>query len=193
MAERLPQIARTDGAEQTPMTPREIVSELDRYIVGQRAAKRAVAIALRNRWRRRQVAEDLRDEIAPKNIIMSDPVRKVVLAYSGGLDTSVILKWLIETYGCEVVAFCADLGQGEELAPVEGKAKSTGAAEVFVEDLREEFVRDFVFPMSSSTRLNRRVFSTVSASRSLLRTVSTRGRMTIRWVGVPPCRTRNTG
>jgi len=78
---------------------------------------------------------------------MSDPVRKVVLAYSGGLDTSVILKWLIETYGCEVVTFCADLGQGEELAPVEGKAKSTGAAEVFVEDLREEFVRDFVFPM----------------------------------------------
>ncbi len=78
---------------------------------------------------------------------MSDPVRKVVLAYSGGLDTSVILKWLIETYGCEVVAFCADLGQGEELAPVEGKAKGTGAAEVFVEDLREEFVGDFVFPM----------------------------------------------
>jgi ATP-dependent HslUV protease ATP-binding subunit HslU len=73
MAERLPQIARTDGAEQTPMTPREIVSELDRYIVGQRAAKRAVAIALRNRWRRRQVAEDLRDEIAPKNIIMIGP------------------------------------------------------------------------------------------------------------------------
>jgi argininosuccinate synthase len=78
---------------------------------------------------------------------MSDPVRKVVLAYSGGLDTSVILKWLIETYGCEVVAFCADLGQGEELAPVQGKAKSTGAAQVFIEDLREEFVRDFVFPM----------------------------------------------
>jgi argininosuccinate synthase len=78
---------------------------------------------------------------------MSDPVRKVVLAYSGGLDTSVILKWLIETYGCEVVAFCADLGQGEELAPVEGKAKNTGAAQVFIEDLREEFVRDFVFPM----------------------------------------------
>jgi argininosuccinate synthase len=78
---------------------------------------------------------------------MSDPVGKVVLAYSGGLDTSVILKWLIETYGCEVVAFCADLGQGEELAPVEAKAKSTGAAQVFIEDLREEFVRDFVFPM----------------------------------------------
>jgi argininosuccinate synthase len=78
---------------------------------------------------------------------MSDPIKKVVLAYSGGLDTSVILKWLIETYGCEVVAFCADLGQGEELAPVEGKAKSTGASQVFIEDLREEFVRDFVFPM----------------------------------------------
>jgi argininosuccinate synthase len=78
---------------------------------------------------------------------MKGSVRKVVLAYSGGLDTSVILKWLIETYACEVVAFCADLGQGEELAPVEGKAKQTGAAEVFIEDLREEFVRDFVFPM----------------------------------------------
>ncbi|MET0151385.1 MAG: argininosuccinate synthase [Candidatus Binatia bacterium] len=78
---------------------------------------------------------------------MSDPVKKVVLAYSGGLDTSVILKWLIEMYGCEVVAFCADLGQGEELAPVEGKARSTGAAQVFIEDLREEFARDFVFPM----------------------------------------------
>ena len=78
---------------------------------------------------------------------MSESVRKVVLAYSGGLDTSVILKWLIETYGCEVVAFCADLGQGEEVAPVEEKARKTGASEVFIEDLREEFVRDFVFPM----------------------------------------------
>jgi len=75
------------------------------------------------------------------------PVRKVVLAYSGGLDTSVILRWLIETYGCEVVAFCADLGQGEELLTVRDKALKTGAARVFVEDLREEFVRDFVFPM----------------------------------------------
>jgi argininosuccinate synthase len=78
---------------------------------------------------------------------MKDSFRKVVLAYSGGLDTSVILKWLIETYACDVVAFCADLGQGEELAPVEGKAKRTGATEVFIEDLREEFVRDFVFPI----------------------------------------------
>ncbi|MGH7860534.1 MAG: argininosuccinate synthase, partial [Candidatus Binatia bacterium] len=78
---------------------------------------------------------------------MKRKVKKVVLAYSGGLDTSVILKWLIETYGCEVVAFCADLGQGEELDPVEGKARNTGASEVFIEDLREEFIRDFVFPM----------------------------------------------
>ncbi|MBI4589233.1 MAG: argininosuccinate synthase [Candidatus Rokubacteria bacterium] len=74
-------------------------------------------------------------------------VRKVVLAYSGGLDTSVILRWLIETYGCEVIAFCADLGQGEELLTVKDKALKTGAARVFIEDLREEFVRDFVFPI----------------------------------------------
>jgi len=77
---------------------------------------------------------------------MSSP-RKVVLAYSGGLDTSVILRWLIETYGCEVVAFTADLGQGEELIPVREKALKTGASKIYVEDLREEFVRDFVFPM----------------------------------------------
>ncbi len=73
--------------------------------------------------------------------------KKVVLAYSGGLDTSVILRWLVDTFGCEVVAFCADLGQGEELAPVEEKARRTGASKVYIEDLREEFVRDFVFPM----------------------------------------------
>ena len=70
-----------------------------------------------------------------------------MLAYSGGLDTSVILRWLIDTYGCEVVAFCADLGQGEELAPVEEKAKAVGASAVYIEDLREEFVREYVFPM----------------------------------------------
>ncbi len=78
---------------------------------------------------------------------MSDTPKKIVLAYSGGLDTSVILGWLIETYGAEVIAFCADLGQGEELSPVEGKAKSGGASKVYIEDLREEFARDFVFPM----------------------------------------------
>ncbi len=73
--------------------------------------------------------------------------KKVVLAYSGGLDTAVILRWLIETYRCEVIAFCADLGQGEELLTIRDKALKTGAARAFVEDLREEFVRDFVFPM----------------------------------------------
>ncbi|MEW5736006.1 MAG: argininosuccinate synthase [Thermodesulfobacteriota bacterium] len=77
---------------------------------------------------------------------MGAKVKKVVLAYSGGLDTSVILKWLIETYDCEVVAFCADIGQGEELAPILDKAKATGASEVYIDDLTEEFVRDFVFP-----------------------------------------------
>jgi argininosuccinate synthase len=73
-------------------------------------------------------------------------VNKVVLAYSGGLDTSIILKWLIETYGCEVVAFSADLGQGEELDGIEKKALETGAVKARIEDLREEFVREFVFP-----------------------------------------------
>ncbi|HEY5995397.1 MAG TPA: argininosuccinate synthase [Candidatus Deferrimicrobiaceae bacterium] len=71
---------------------------------------------------------------------------KVVLAYSGGLDTSVILRWLIETYGCEVIAFVADLGQGDELAPVKAKAKKTGASKVYVENVQDEFVRDFIFP-----------------------------------------------
>ena len=75
-----------------------------------------------------------------------EKIRKVVLAYSGGLDTSVILTWLVETYGCEVIAFCADVGQGEELGPVRAKAKKTGASKVYVEDLKEEFVRDFVIP-----------------------------------------------
>ena len=74
-------------------------------------------------------------------------VKKVVLAYSGGLDTSVILKWLQDQYGCEVITFTADIGQGEELAPARRKAKMLGVKQIFVEDLREEFVRDFVFPM----------------------------------------------
>src|SRR4026207_713607 len=78
---------------------------------------------------------------------MAKGVKRVVLAYSGGLDTSVILRWLIETYRCEVVAYCADLGQGEELIPVKEKALRTGASSVHIVDLREEFVRDFVFPM----------------------------------------------
>jgi argininosuccinate synthase len=74
-------------------------------------------------------------------------IKKVVLAYSGGLDTSVILRWLQEQYGCEVVTFTADIGQGEELAPARAKAEAAGVKEIYIDDLREEFVRDFVFPM----------------------------------------------
>ena len=74
-------------------------------------------------------------------------IKKAVLAYSGGLDTSIILKWLQETYDCEVVTFTADLGQGEELEPARQKAEMLGIKEIFIEDLREEFVRDYVFPM----------------------------------------------
>ncbi|MEW6715229.1 MAG: argininosuccinate synthase [Nitrospirota bacterium] len=74
-------------------------------------------------------------------------IRKVVLAYSGGLDTSVAIKWLKDKYNCEVIAFCADLGQEEELKPVKGKALQTGASKAYVVDLREEFVRDYIFPM----------------------------------------------
>jgi argininosuccinate synthase len=84
---------------------------------------------------------------------MSREIKKVVLAYSGGLDTSVILKWLQETYKCEVVTFTADLGQGEELEPARKKAQMLGIKEIFVEDLREEFVRDFVFPMFRANAL----------------------------------------
>ena len=80
-------------------------------------------------------------------------VKKVVLAYSGGLDTSVILRWLQTTYGCEVVTFTADLGQGEELGPARKKAEMLGVKEIFVDDLRETFVRDFVFPMFRANAL----------------------------------------
>jgi argininosuccinate synthase len=78
---------------------------------------------------------------------MAAPVRRIVLAYSGGLDTSVILRWLVERYRAEVIAFCADVGQGAELAGLPEKARRTGAADCVVEDLREEFVRDYVFPL----------------------------------------------
>ena len=74
-------------------------------------------------------------------------IKKAVLAYSGGLDTSVILKWLEDTYGCEVVTFTADIGQGEEVEPARAKAEAAGVKEIYIEDLREEFVRDYVFPM----------------------------------------------
>ena len=81
---------------------------------------------------------------------MKKTIKKIVLAYSGGLDTSVIIKWLKEKYGCEIIAFAADLGQGQELDPVREKALATGASKVYIEDLREEFVKDYVFPMLRS-------------------------------------------
>ena len=80
-------------------------------------------------------------------------INKVVLAYSGGLDTSVILKWLEETYDCEVVTFTADIGQGEEIEPARAKARAMGVREVYIEDLREEFARDYVFPMFRANTL----------------------------------------
>jgi argininosuccinate synthase len=91
----------------------------------------------------------------PKNDGKQDGVRKVVLAYSGGLDTSIILKWLQTTYSCEVVTFTADLGQGEELEPARAKALTLGIKRenIFIEDLREEFVRDYVFPMFRANAL----------------------------------------
>jgi argininosuccinate synthase len=88
----------------------------------------------------------------------SGDVKKVVLAYSGGLDTSVILKWLVETYGCEVVTFTADLGQGEEIEPARAKAEMFGVTEIYIEDLREEFVRDYVFPMFRANALYEGVY-----------------------------------
>ena len=80
-------------------------------------------------------------------------INKVVLAYSGGLDTSVILAWLKETYNCEVVTFTADIGQGEEVEPARAKAEKMGVKEIFIEDLTEEYVRDFVFPMFRANTL----------------------------------------
>jgi argininosuccinate synthase len=89
---------------------------------------------------------------------MVDKVKKVVLAYSGGLDTSVILKWLQETYDCEVVTFTADLGQGEELEPARKKAEMFGIKEIYIDDLRDEFVRDYVFPMFRANALYEGVY-----------------------------------
>lgn len=85
---------------------------------------------------------------------MSQPnIKKIVLAYSGGLDTSVILNWLQKNYHCEIVTFTADIGQGEELEPVRAKAQAAGITEIYIDDLREEFVRDFVFPMFRANAL----------------------------------------
>ncbi len=85
--------------------------------------------------------------LTPAGSTLNQNIRKIVVAYSGGLDTSVIITWLKETYGAEVIAFTADIGQGEELEPLRDKAIKTGASKIYIEDLREEFVRDFVFPM----------------------------------------------
>lgn len=82
--------------------------------------------------------------------MMEPKVKKVVLAYSGGLDTSIIIPWLKENYGCEVIAYAADVGQGEELEPLREKAIKTGASKIYIEDLKEEFVKDFIFPMLKS-------------------------------------------
>ena len=90
--------------------------------------------------------------------MMTDSIKRVVLAYSGGLDTSVILKWLQQEYNCEVVTFTADLGQGEELEPARKKAEMFGVKQIFVDDLREEFVRDFVFPMFRANALYEGVY-----------------------------------
>src|ERR1051325_11343035 len=86
---------------------------------------------------------------------MSDKINRVVLAYSGGLDTSVILRWLQQTYACAVVTFTADLRQGEELEPVRGKAQMAGVKpeHIFIDDLREEFVRDYIYPMMRANAL----------------------------------------
>src|SRR5262249_33158431 len=96
--------------------------------------------------------------ILPREPPMATDIKKVVLAYSGGLDTSIILKWLQETYGCEVVTFTADLGQGEELGPAPQKARMMGVHQICDDDLREEFVRDFVFPTFRANALYEGVY-----------------------------------
>src|SRR5215211_4293443 len=90
--------------------------------------------------------------------MMGKSINKIVLAYSGGLDTSAMLLWLKETYNCEVVCYCADVGQGEELSGLEEKAKATGASKLYVEDLRDEFVRDFVWTAVKANALYEGVY-----------------------------------
>ena len=107
-------------------------------------------------WHRLRWQGRGRPETPPVEVMsMADPINRVVLAFSGGLDTSVILKWLQQTYRCEVVTFTADLGQGEELGPARHKAELMGVRpeHIFIDDLREEFVADYVFPMMRANAL----------------------------------------
>lgn len=108
----------------------------------------------------RSVARNTKLAVKAANVdpFAENPPKKVVLAYSGGLDTSVILAWLKDTYGCEVVTFTADLGQGEELEPARKKAEDFGIKEIYIDDLREEFVRDYVFPMFRANALYEGVY-----------------------------------
>ena len=98
-------------------------------------------------------------------------VKKVVLAYSGGLDTSVIVKWLQEEYHCEVVTFTADIGQGEEVAPARAKAEALGVKEIYIDDLREEYARDFVFPMFRANTIYEGEYLSVSYTHLTLPTI----------------------
>ncbi len=107
---------------------------------------------------------------------MKRDVKKVVVAYSGGLDTSVIIRWLIEAYRCEVIAYCADLGQKEELEGLEAKARKTGASKVYIEDLREEFARDFVF---TALRANAIYEGTYLMGTSLARPIIAKGQIEV--------------
>ena len=85
-------------------------------------------------------------------------VKKVVLAYSGGLDTSVIVPWLIENYHCEVICYCADVGQADELDNLEARAKQSGASKLIIDDLREEFAKDYIFPLIRSSAVYERKY-----------------------------------
>ena len=107
---------------------------------------------------------------------MREEIKKIVLAYSGGLDTSVILKWLRETYECPVVAYAADLGQAEEIDGIREKALNTGADDVIIDDLKEEFVRDFVWP---ALRANAVYESTYLLGTSLARPLIARGQVEV--------------
>ena len=117
---------------------------------------------------------------------MPEGVKKVVLAYSGGLDTSVILRWLQETYRCEVLTFTADLGQGEELEPARKKAEMLGVREIFIDDLRDEFVRDFVFPMFRANALYEGAYL---LGTSIARPLASPNRMPQSSRAIPPART----